>query len=236
MPQCLVVPRKNLESLSSWKELQASGDIIHVLIPLHENDCEEFLHTVRQYGEFKERFGDDGVEKNPDMQQVIFYGLIVRGNTFFVYKRGDEGMSEKRLSSKISVGVGGHIEPSDASLINSLYRELDEEVSFVKNGNPINFRNESGEINLDAFHAVATVEIKGLIKNDTDDVGKVHVGLFCVIRVIADDIDVKIKNEQENVLGSFMSKEDYDAHINAGEYVPEAWTQLVLESELFPCK
>lgn len=237
MSQCLVVSRKNLEKLPCWRSLQEEqGNKLHALIPLTEREINEFLATVSTHSEFKERFGEGGVEKDPNFQQVIFYGIITRGsNEFFVYKRGDEGMSEKRLSSKLSVGVGGHIEPFDSNLVDSLYRELDEEVSFILRGVPINLRTESGLLDLDAFRKIVSVEIKGLIKNDSDDVGSVHVGLFCVVRLLLDLIEVEIKDKKENVSGSFMNKDEYFISVQNGA-VPETWTQLVAESDLFPCK
>ena len=240
MSKCLVVPRKNLEALPSWQKLKANhGGVLHALIPLTGEEVDAFLNTVISHGIFRERFGEGGVESDPNFQQVIFYGTIVRGSDeFFVYKRGTQDASDRRLASKLSVGVGGHIEPSDSNLIDSLYRELDEELLFVRRGMPIHFqesKKEQNKLNLDLFRKIASLEIKGLIKNDSDDVGKVHVGLFCVIRLLSKSIGIEIKDKKENVSGSFVKRSEYEQHAGSTGN-PEVWTQLVVGSDLFPCK
>ncbi len=235
MSQCLVVPRKELEKLSSWQNLQKGQKEIHEIISLSPSEVASFLKVVQEEGEFRERFDFGGVEADPSFQQIIFYGLLVRGDEFFVYKRGDAGMKEKRLVSKLSVGVGGHIEPFDSNLIDSLYRELDEELAFIRYGYPINFRNKDNSLNMELFKRVLSVEIKGLIKNDSDDVGRVHTGLFCVVNLLIRPIEVKIKDKDENVSGSFVFMDEYqEITKNGGE--PEVWTQLVMKSDLFPFK
>lgn len=235
MSQCLVISRSKLEILPSWRKLQSQQQILNGVIALSRSEADELLRLIRKEGCFKERFGEEGVEKNSDLQQIIFYGLLVKGDEFFVYKRGDKGMKEKRLVSKLSIGVGGHIEPFDTDLIDSLYRELDEELSFIRYGSPINFRVKRNTLNVELFKKIVSVEIKGLIKNDSDDVGKVHVGLFCVVNLLIRPVDIMIKDKSENVSGSFMFVDEYEMAVqNGGE--PETWTKLVMGSDLFPLK
>jgi predicted NUDIX family phosphoesterase len=234
MSQCLVVPREKLESLPSWQSLQKrEGDnLLHSIIPLDQREIEIFLETAKQYGEFRERFGENGIESDSNFQQIIFYGLLLKGNSFFMYRRGNAGMSEKRLASKFSIGIGGHIEPFDSNLIDSLYREIDEELQFFKKGIPLALRTKSGVLNLELFQRIVSVQVVGLIKNESDDVGKVHTGLLCFVRLLLPDLDVVIKDKNENASGRFMTKNEYmDIVRGNGE---EVWTKLVIESDLFP--
>jgi len=56
------------------------------------------------------------------------YTLTLKDGRVLVYQRDTTGEhSDKRLSGKISVGIGGHMDPTNLSLENSLWRELDEE-------------------------------------------------------------------------------------------------------------
>ena len=51
-------------------------------------------------------------EKNPAYKQLIPYVIMAYEDTYLCYIRG-RGVDEKRLSEKVSIGIGGHINPSD---------------------------------------------------------------------------------------------------------------------------
>jgi predicted NUDIX family phosphoesterase len=219
MSECLVVSRSKLEGIPFWKNfIKVNSDLCSALF-LEEDEVSELLSFINKEKEFKERKGINGVEENPEWQQIIFYALIVKDNKFFVYQRGGEnsGMSENRLFSKLSVGVGGHIEPFDNTLIDSLYRELDEELYFTKNGQVI---NTSGKL-----------RVIGVIKDERDAVGKVHLGLACIVEIEDSMINVSIKSD-ENVDGWFITIDEYKKLVSSGKYVPEGWTQLVIDKLL----
>lgn len=187
------------------------------MVVLSLEEVREILSMVEEYKEFKERYGAKGIEDKPEFQQIIFYAALKRGEKFFVYERGgqDSKYDEARLKSKISVGVGGHIEPFDTNLMNSLYRELAEEVCFLKNGQEIKAK-EAGEI-----------KILGMLKDDTDEVGSVHLGLVCEVILQDPKIEVQVKGE-ENVRGEMVSFEEYQSLLKKG-FVPEGWTEVVVE-------
>ena len=117
---------------------------------------------------FKERaFVDDPnqVEESSKTPQILGYVAIeVCDDVYLGYQRGG---SELRLSANTSIGFGGHINPVDAAwtleetVLTGLARELEEEIGFYN-------------IPLELY------EYKGVII-DTDDVGKVHVGVAYVI-------------------------------------------------------
>lgn len=230
MPQCLAIPRECLAQLAFLKDIYApqQEEAVHAFKYLEPQEIEQLLAAVRQHKLFRKRFGEGGAETDPSLQQIILYGMLVKGTTFFAYQRGTQEGSETRLASRLSAGVGGHIEPFDSDIIDSLYREIDEEVRFTRNGAPISLRTAEGALDMDAFRRIASVEIAGIIKNDSDEVGKVHLGLFCIVRILSEGVDAAISDGDENVSGSFVSMAQYEELVRAGAQ-PEAWTQLVIQ-------
>lgn len=232
MSECLVVKKEILEKTDFWQRIphNAEGKLFGFL-KLKPQEINEFLEIIEKNKEFKERDGLRGIEDKPEWQQIIFYGLIRQRDKFFVYQRGGEKSQykEKRLQSKISVGIGGHIEPFDNSLIDSLYREFDEEAALKKNGQ---------EINLKDFANLADIYISGLIKYETDEVGEVHLGLACEINLLDPNLTVEVR-EGENIEGRMMNLKEYQNWIKGREAIPEIWTQIFLDEiskELKPLK
>jgi predicted NUDIX family phosphoesterase len=157
--------------------------------------------------------------------------LIRQGDKFFVYQRGGSNNSqykETRLQSKVSIGIGGHIEPFDNGLIDSLYREFDEEVILKKNNQIIDLRDEKGGINKELFSQLAEIKILGLIKDESDEVGKVHTGLITEINLLSPDLSIEIRDHEENVKGQMMNFKEYQTWIDQGEVIPEEWTKIVV--------
>jgi len=230
MSQCLVVKKEILEKTDFWSRIPLNSEgKLYGFVKLKPEEVNEFLKIVEENKQFKERYGSLGIEDKPEWQQIIFYGLIRQGDNFFVYQRGGEKSQykEKRLQSKISVGVGGHIEPFDNTLIDSLYRELDEEVIFKKNGLRINLRNNEGKVTEKSFANLADIYISGLIKYETDEVGGVHLGLACEVNLRDPNLVVKIR-EGESIEGKMMSLKEYQDWVKKGEVVPEFWTQIFM--------
>ena len=105
-------------------------------------------------------------ETDPSFKQVIPYQLFRFGKEYFVFRRG-AGVGESRLSGRLSVGIGGHINSSDASndqfSVQDFYRALSRE------------RDEELIVNV-----AETVELhahfRGWINDDSDAVGQVHLG------------------------------------------------------------
>ncbi|MFI8671876.1 hypothetical protein ACIGIJ_18655 [Bacillus paranthracis] len=148
-------------------------------------------------------------ELNFDYKQPIPYIVIRRGDEFFVTERL-QGGGESRLHGKLAMGAGGHMnplseteeEPFTKVLEENTKRELEEEL----------------EIN-------RKIEIKpiGLINDDSDTTGKVHIGILGII-----DLDVEATvavKEVEQLAGHWMtldvlkSKEIYDRLENWGKIV-----------------
>ena len=112
----------------------------------------------------------DQMEQDPSYKQLIPYCIFQYtdksgGKHVFQYTRGSGG-GEARLHAKKSVGIGGHISTEDAGEASpyevGMQRELAE------------------EINIDTKFEQQTV---GLINDDSNDVGKVHLGVVHLFTV-----------------------------------------------------
>lgn len=116
----------------------------------------------------------DLAEADPSHKQIIPYAIFRCGDKFLHYVRGGGG-GEKRLAAKGSIGIGGHINDTDyatASLDKDTYttgvdREIDE------------------ELNLTGSH---TQEILGLINDDSNEVGQVHLGVVHLFTLDNDEV------------------------------------------------
>jgi len=241
MSQCLVVRKEILEKTDFWSRIPRNFEgKIFGFLKLKPQEINEFLEIIEKNKEFKERKGRGGIENKPEWQQIIFYGLIRQGDKFFAYQRGGEDSSyaETRLYGKISVGIGGHIEPFDTGLIDSLYRELDEEVVFKKNDQEISLKNKEGKVTKKSFANLADINITGLIKYETDEVGEVHLGLACEINLLDPDLTVEVR-EEENIEGRMVSLKEYQDWVKKEGITVEFWTQIFIKEinkELKPLK
>ena len=116
MEQVLVTNRKALEAQLPGEGFIAQGaEAVHRYILAH--------HT------FMPR---DIAEYDNTVKQIIPYVLIRQGEQYFLLRRLKK-QTEARLHDKLSLGIGGHINPTEANaedpLEAGLKRELEEEVS-----------------------------------------------------------------------------------------------------------
>lgn len=136
-------------------------------IGLFQGMCFEFN---RYLGEFWKGTGISFVsrseaEGNPAYKQLIPYVIMSYEDTYLCYIRGKE-VDEPRLAERISMGIGGHINPSDTAscsstnirdiYFNAVAREVAEEV---------------------VVDTAYDARIVGLINDDSNDVGQVHFGI-----------------------------------------------------------
>lgn len=117
-------------------------------------------------------------EVDASFKQIIPYVLVSSGGKFLVYERS--GGKEARLDRKFSMGVGGHVNPVDKNsnwrrtAFFAVLREIDEELCTMNMG----CRFPASVVLYDRL------AIKGIIYDDADSVGRVHVGM-----VLHADID-----------------------------------------------
>jgi predicted NUDIX family phosphoesterase len=153
----------------------------------------------------------DLAEDDPSHKQIIPYAIFRHGNRFLHYVRGG-GSGEKRLAAKGSIGIGGHINDTDhaaSSLDKDTYtigveREIDE------------------ELNLTGGH---TQEILGLINDDSNEVGKVHLGVVHLFTLESDEV-TSAEDNIENLI--FLTLEELVERRDS----LETWSRICLEGLL----
>ena len=111
------------------------------------------------------RFLDrDDAEEDPSFKQIIPYVIFKHEDRFLHYVRGG-GSGEKRLAAKGSIGIGGHVNEDDYHASGSLGKEL--YLAGVE-------RETSEELDIQSSFSKSIV---GLINDDTNEVGRVHLGV-----------------------------------------------------------
>lgn len=153
----------------------------------------------------------DEVEKDPGYKQLIPYMIFrhVDGDgcqTVFQYTRGS-GMGEGRLHNKHSVGIGGHISSIDAvdghaagSYEEGMRRERDEEV---------------------IIDSPYTSKCVGMINDDENEVGKVHLGMVHLFDVEQPAVRPR---ETEIIESGFRPVEEILADLSGFE----TWSQICM--------
>lgn len=144
-------------------------------------------------------------ENDPNYKQIIPYCIVRNDKGILVVKR-TQRQSEKRLHNKISIGIGGHINDCDTGediIKKAMYRELFEEVH-------IDYKD------------IISVKTIGFINDDTNDVGKVHIG---VVFEIITHSELCIK-ETDKMIGEIQ---DPSVLVNLQDDM-ETWSKIVFEN------
>jgi predicted NUDIX family phosphoesterase len=158
--QVLVVPRALLVEIGSFEGIRTEG--LQAAVDRLMDPASHF---------FMDRAA---AEEDPSHKQLIPYCIFRCGDRILHYTRGKSG-GESRLHAKISVGVGGHVNPVDM---------------------------DGGKTGPDAYHAAVTREIEeeldlpedhshriiALLNDDTNAVGQVHLGIVHLIDLKSDAV------------------------------------------------
>lgn len=194
MPEhVLVIPRALFDELGSFQGFQS--------------DAQRYLSAILAPGAnfFMERAA---AELDPTHKQIIPYSLFHHEGRYLRYTRGGAS-GEKRLVAKRSVGIGGHINPVDEAhdglgqtlYLNSIERELAEELIIA------------------GSHRQHVI---GLINDDSNEVGSVHLGVVHVFDLDSDDVR---SNEDAIQDLAFHSLPDLVAQIDD----LESWSRICIE-------
>ena len=163
-------------------------------------------------GHFRDR---NEAEKDPTTKQVIPYIIFAADDdTYLVYQRTG---SEERLAGGYSMGIGGHINELDAGgewkaemIWACMKRELEEELDL-------------SDLSVDDLTKRAS--LKGILYDDENAVGRVHLGVVYEITVKSEDkAKFSMCSEGKNL--SWLSGEALNA---LGDEL-ENWSQIVLEA------
>lgn len=191
--QVLVIPRKELEKVG----------IFHGLMM----DADKYLKSIFTPG--VPRFMPRSLaEKDPSFKQIIPYVLMACDGRYLSYVRGKRA-GETRLVGNRSIGIGGHINPTDdmalfgdfyETYLNAVKREVEEEVT---------------------VGTTFTNQIVALLNDDSNEVGSVHLGVVHLWTLDAPEV---ARREQMITQMAFMSLPE----LRAAQNTLETWSALCL--------
>jgi len=140
-------------------------------------------------------------EVDRTIKQIIPYLVLRDAERIFVMKRTRAG-GDARIHDHYTIGVGGHLNPGDATILDGLVREWGEEI---------------------VADFIPEFEFVGLLNDDTVDIGVHHLGMVYVADAAGRSVEIR---ETHKLSGSFESVEFarsvYDRM--------ETWSQLALEA------
>ena len=161
--EVLVVKREVLERRGMFHGLKVDGvdDFVAALL---DGSVHFFLDRAT-------------AEEDPTHKQLIPYCIFRCGNRVLHYTRGKAG-GEGRLHAKLSVGVGGHINPVDmgegregaAAYYSAVQREIDEELEILCN---------------------YKMRIVALLNDDSNPVGQVHLGIVHLVDLESEEVTAR---------------------------------------------
>jgi len=183
-------------------------------------DRQAFEAAAGQHGFFVER---THAESNPELKQVIPYAVLVRDGEILLLRRLTEG-GERRLHDKFSIGVGGHINPVDLEGVAQVGRQRDSAALFEAGSH----RELHEELVIGDDYTVKRV---GILNDDSNPVGAVHVGLVQLIHATG---PVTIR-EEDTLEGRFVRPGELKELLDTGANF-ETWSAMLVSrlTELIP--
>jgi predicted NUDIX family phosphoesterase len=194
--QVLVVERKVFEQVGTFRGL--NFEVERYLDRLFAPGGPRFMARLQ-------------AEKDPTHKQLIPYVIMTCGGRYLTYVRGKRA-GETRLVGNRSIGIGGHINPTDdaAPLFRSDFREAYR--AAVE-------REVAEEVNVEAGH---TDRVVALLNDDSNEVGQVHLG---IVHCWVLDAPKVSRREQMITQMEFMTPEE----LRAVRDQMETWSQLCLD-------
>jgi predicted NUDIX family phosphoesterase len=113
--------------------------------------------------------------------------------------------NESRLHEKVSIGVGGHINPGH-NLLAGLKKELEEEIAVPRSYG---------------------LDFLGILNDESTEVSRVHLGVVYMLRSRSSRVRVR---ETEKMTGSWVAREELGAMRDA----MESWSQIVFDEAIAP--
>ena len=225
-----VVPRSELFSECAphgFQPFSGEGESDHAI------ERSTLVELVRDSGFYVER---EKAERTPAWKQIIPYVVVIRRGEsdpndpeIFLLRRTKSG-GEKRLHDKLSIGVGGHINPIDSeTAIGSEATQgqqpaADPSAAQACRPDPIPAacRRELHE-ELILEDAISPLPV-GILNDDTNPVGAVHVGLV-EFACVAGAVSVR---ETDQLEGTFTRLSHLEAMLEKGAPF-ETWSALLLK-------
>jgi predicted NUDIX family phosphoesterase len=166
---------------------------------LAQEPLEHCLETIKTKKEFQPR---SVMETDPTYKQIIPYLIFNHEDGYFLMQRQGNA-SEQRLKNKYSLGIGGHIRLEDMSsdsIFEWAKREFHEEVNYA------------GDLQ---------IETVGILNDDTNAVGQVHIGLVLLLK--GNNSHISVKSELKS--GTLLTLQELQPFV---EHM-ESWSQMVYE-------
>ena len=139
-----------------------------------------YLELIAAEGQYRPR---DAAERDPSWKQVIPYLVLRDRGRVFLMRRTRAG-ADARLHERWSIGIGGHLNPEDGDILAGLSREFAEEIAADWTPEP---------------------RLLGLLNDDSDPVGAVHVGVVFLAEAAGRPVAIR---ETEKLDGAFVAPRD----------------------------
>ncbi|KKS04957.1 MAG: Deoxycytidine triphosphate deaminase [Candidatus Curtissbacteria bacterium GW2011_GWA2_41_24] len=156
------------------------------------------------------------VESDPNWQQIIPYLIFENQGKIFLMRR-KSSHTDRRLSNLYSIGIGGHIDKED--IIKSTKSMKSTRGT---KGNELIFnwakREFEEEIKYDGQYIA---NFLGLLNDDSNDVGRVHIGL--VVKLTGDSPKITVRDEHKS--GKLVGLEEAGKNYKK----METWSQIVYD-------
>jgi predicted NUDIX family phosphoesterase len=163
-------------------------------------DCQDYIELINIHKEFLPRAH---METNPRYKQIIPYLIFKHDDRYFLMQRQSQA-SEQRLKNKYSLGIGGHIRQEDlvdsVSIFDWAKREFHEEVE---------------------YRGALKIKPIGILNDDSNEVGQVHIGLVLLLE--GDSPAIRVKSELKS--GILLTHKECTAYYDS----MESWTQMVFK-------
>jgi predicted NUDIX family phosphoesterase len=151
------------------------------------------------------------VEKDPSLKQLIPYVLMAHAGRYLSYVRGKRA-GETRLVGNRSIGIGGHINPTDdLPLFNDNFRGTYEAAVA---------REVAEEVDIQTPHADRIV---ALLNDDSNEVGQVHLGVVHLWTLQAPEVN---RREQMITQMAFLTPHE----LSGLRETMETWSRICLDN------
>lgn len=141
------------------------------------------------------------LEIDPAWKQIVPYLVLRDGPRIFLMQRTRAG-ADARLHDRWSIGIGGHVEPSDGDHLGGLRREWREEIE---------------------ADFVPSWRLVGLLNDDATPVGAVHLGLVYEAEAAGRPVAIR---ETHKLRGAFAAV----AEVEARRADLESWSAFALDA------
>lgn len=160
---------------------------------------EDYEAIIAQHKQFMPRML---AEENFAYKQICSYLVFKHKNRFFLMQRKSTA-SEQRLQDRYTLGIGGHLREEDMvsnRIQDWIYREFEEEVDY------------EGSLSIVPL---------GVINDDRNAVGQVHIGFVFLLVGSSDHISVKSELKE----GKLLTLDECVVHYDK----LESWSMLIVD-------